>query len=88
VRASFAQPVVIHRLYIQESVEQAVVSLQTRKRGLADSTLSADITALNKLSVDDLKLLFSRPAPAAAAAGGGAAAGEGKAAMAAGAGGA
>ena len=74
------QPVVIHRLYVQETVEQAVVSLQERKRGLADSTLSADIAALNKLSLEDLKLLFSRPPPPPGAAAGAAAGAAGAAA--------
>ena len=65
-------PVTIHRLYIQDTVEQAVVSLQERKRCLAESTLDADIGRLNKLSVEDLKLLFSRPPLSAGAAAGGA----------------
>ena len=69
-RLGQTRPVTIHRLYIQETVEQAVVSLQERKRCLAESTLDADIGRLNKLSVEDLKLLFTRPPPAAAAAGG------------------
>jgi SNF2 family DNA or RNA helicase len=67
-RLGQTQPVTVHRLRVRDTVEQAVVALQERKRGLANSTLTADLGALNRLNLEDLKLLFTRGAPAPAAA--------------------
>ena len=50
--------VTVHRLFVRDSIEERVLALQARKRGLAQSTLTADLRALNKLDLEDLKLLF------------------------------
>ncbi len=59
-RLGQTQPVTVHRLYVEDTVEQAIVSLQARKRGLAASTLAGDLGALNRLDLEDLKMLFTR----------------------------
>jgi SNF2 family DNA or RNA helicase len=59
-RLGQTQPVTVHRLYVEDTVEQALVALQARKRGLAASTLTGDLGALNRLDLEDLKLLFTR----------------------------
>ena len=69
-RLGQSRPVTVHRLYIRDTVEQAIVALQERKRGLAASTLAGDLKALNRLNLADLKLLFTRPASKAAPAAG------------------
>lgn len=73
-RLGQTKEVTVHRLLVRDTIEERVLALQERKRGLAQSTLTADLKALNKLDLEDLKMLFAgrKAAGAAGASGSGA----------------
>jgi len=56
-RIGQGKEVEVHRLTIKGTVEERIVTMQERKRELAQSALSGDFNA-NRLSVGDLKELF------------------------------
>ena len=50
----------IHKFLVKETVEERIHALQQKKLSLADNVLSgAKVRGGNKLSLDDLKSLFS-----------------------------
>eukprot|EP00753_Platysulcus_tardus_P013874 PLAT3885.3.p2 GENE.PLAT3885.3~~PLAT3885.3.p2 ORF type:complete len:121 (+),score=41.82 PLAT3885.3:3-365(+) len=54
------RPVRVHRLVVGDTVEERMLRLQAKKQQLADSALSAGIKQeVNRMSLEDLKLLFS-----------------------------
>ncbi|KAI7846895.1 SNF2 family N-terminal domain-containing protein [Circinella umbellata] len=52
------RPIQITRLVIENSIESRIVQLQEKKTALVDSTLGKDTSALEQLSVEDLRFLF------------------------------
>ncbi|KAI8139099.1 SNF2 family N-terminal domain-containing protein [Fennellomyces sp. T-0311] len=52
------RPIRITRLVIENSIESRIVQLQDKKMALVDSTLGKDTSALERLSVEDLRFLF------------------------------
>jgi SNF2 family DNA or RNA helicase len=58
-RLGQAKQVTVHRIYVENTVEQALVSIQERKRALAEATLTGDMAPLDKLSLEDLKAIFA-----------------------------
>ncbi|KAI9262173.1 SNF2 family N-terminal domain-containing protein [Phascolomyces articulosus] len=52
------RPIKITRLVIENSIESRIVQLQEKKTALVDSTLGKDTSALEQLSVEDLRFLF------------------------------
>ena len=53
------KPVNIHKIVIQNSVEEGILALQQKKLRLAEDVLSgAKRQGANKLSLDELKYLF------------------------------
>ncbi|KAI9491231.1 SNF2 family N-terminal domain-containing protein [Zychaea mexicana] len=52
------RPIKITRLVIENSIESRIVQLQEKKTALVESTLGKDTSALEQLSVDDLRFLF------------------------------
>jgi hypothetical protein len=60
--------VLFYRFISQETIEQQIKSLQTNKLALASSVLTGTKQhGPNKLSLDDLKMLFSFNVPASVA---------------------
>ncbi|KAI9310361.1 SNF2 family N-terminal domain-containing protein, partial [Dichotomocladium elegans] len=52
------RPIKITRLIIENSIESRIVQLQEKKMALVDSTVGKDTSALERLSVEDLRFLF------------------------------
>ncbi|KAI8380943.1 uncharacterized protein BYT42DRAFT_286624 [Radiomyces spectabilis] len=52
------RPIRITRLVIENSIESRIIQLQEKKQALVDSTLGNDRSALERLSVEDLRFLF------------------------------
>ncbi|KAL1934289.1 hypothetical protein VTP01DRAFT_6471 [Rhizomucor pusillus] len=52
------RPVKITRLIIENSIESRIVQLQEKKTALVESTVDRDTSALDRLSVEDLRFLF------------------------------
>jgi DNA repair protein RAD16 len=52
------RPIRITRLIIENSIESRIVQLQEKKTALVASTVGKDSSALDKLTVDDLRFLF------------------------------
>ncbi|XP_035170830.1 transcription termination factor 2 [Oxyura jamaicensis] len=57
-RVGQQKDVVIHRFVCEGTVEEKIVQLQTRKKGLAQQVLSGKGETFSKLTLDDLKTLF------------------------------
>ncbi|KAJ7427048.1 hypothetical protein BTVI_01447 [Pitangus sulphuratus] len=57
-RVGQKKDVVIHRFVCEGTVEEKILQLQTRKKGLAQQVLSGKGEALTKLTLADLKILF------------------------------
>jgi len=58
-RVGQTKEVVIHRFVVEGSVEERILQLQEKKLGLANEVLTgAKRTGANKLSLNDLKMLF------------------------------
>jgi non-specific serine/threonine protein kinase len=53
------KPVFIYKLIMRDSVEEKIVDLQRRKRGLVDQLISADSGFLKALTRDDVEALFA-----------------------------
>merc|ERR1712059_1130 len=59
-RVGQKKEVIIHRFVVEDSVEEKIMKLQEKKLNLANDVLTgAKRTGANKLSMDDLKELFS-----------------------------
>jgi superfamily II DNA or RNA helicase len=58
-RIGQTKPVFAYRLIARETVEEKILELQSRKRNLAESVISADDSLLKSLSADDLRSLLS-----------------------------
>ena len=59
-RVGQTKEVVIHRFLCEETIETRILHLQQKKLELADSVLTgAKRSGANKLSFDDLKMLFN-----------------------------
>ncbi|ORZ22284.1 SNF2 family N-terminal domain-domain-containing protein [Absidia repens] len=52
------RPIRITRLVIENSIESRIIQLQEKKTALVNSTIDKDQSALERLTVDDLKFLF------------------------------
>jgi superfamily II DNA or RNA helicase len=52
-------PVFAYRFICKDSVEEKIRDLQIAKKNLAESVLSTEETIMQKLSVDDIQMLFS-----------------------------
>ncbi|CAO3630329.1 unnamed protein product [Cunninghamella echinulata] len=52
------RPIRITRLIIENSIESRIVQLQEKKTALVSSTIDKDLSAMDRLSVDDFKFLF------------------------------
>ncbi|KAL0081124.1 SNF2 family N-terminal domain-containing protein [Phycomyces blakesleeanus] len=52
------RPIKITRLIIENSIESRIVQLQEKKQALVESTIGNDNSALERLSVEDLRFLF------------------------------
>ncbi|KAI8973440.1 SNF2 family N-terminal domain-containing protein [Mycotypha africana] len=52
------RPIRITRLIIENSIESRIVQLQEKKQALVNSTVNKDTSALDKLTVEDLRFLF------------------------------
>ncbi|KAJ1502413.1 ATP-dependent helicase, partial [Coelomomyces lativittatus] len=52
------RPIRITRIIIQDSIEERIIQLQAKKKALFQSTVGKDVTALARLSEEDLKFLF------------------------------
>ncbi|KAI8067772.1 SNF2 family N-terminal domain-containing protein [Gongronella butleri] len=52
------RPVRITRLIIENSIESRIVQLQEKKMALVNSTIDQDQSAMDRLSVEDLRFLF------------------------------
>ncbi|NWQ61932.1 TTF2 factor, partial [Neopipo cinnamomea] len=57
-RVGQKKDVVIHRFICEGTVEEKILQLQTRKKGLAQQVLSGKREALTKLTLADLKIVF------------------------------
>jgi SNF2 family DNA or RNA helicase len=57
-RIGQSRPVFAYRLICKNTVEEKILELQTSKRILAESVISADESLLKNISVKDLELLF------------------------------
>ncbi|NXM66452.1 TTF2 factor, partial [Serilophus lunatus] len=57
-RVGQQKDVVIHRFVCEGTVEEKILQLQRRKKGLAQQVLSGKEEALTKLTLADLKILF------------------------------
>ncbi|NWI97666.1 TTF2 factor, partial [Pitta sordida] len=57
-RVGQQKDVVIHRFVCEGTVEEKILQLQKRKKGLAQQVLSGKEEALTKLTLADLKILF------------------------------
>ncbi|NXG23392.1 TTF2 factor, partial [Grallaria varia] len=57
-RVGQRKDVVIHRFVCEGTIEEKILQLQTRKKGLAQQVLSGKGEALTKLTLADLKILF------------------------------
>ena len=58
-RVGQKKEVTIHRFLTEDTVESRILQLQTKKLELANNVLTgAKRTAANKLTFDDLKMLF------------------------------
>ncbi|NXL83199.1 TTF2 factor, partial [Alectura lathami] len=57
-RVGQQKDVVIHRFVCEGTVEEKIVQLQTRKKGLAQQVLSGKGETFSKLTLADLKILF------------------------------
>ncbi|TBU03770.1 DNA repair protein Rad16 [Hamiltosporidium tvaerminnensis] len=53
------KPIIINRIIIENSIESKILLLQNKKKALSASAIDNDITALNRLSEEDLMFLFS-----------------------------
>ncbi|ORX46751.1 hypothetical protein DM01DRAFT_1386100 [Hesseltinella vesiculosa] len=53
------RPVRITRMIIENSIESRIVKLQEKKMALVNSTIDRDQSAMDRLSVEDLRFLFS-----------------------------
>jgi superfamily II DNA or RNA helicase len=58
-RIGQARPVFAYRLIAQDTVEEKILELQTRKRHLAEAVIAADEGPLGALKREDLELLLS-----------------------------
>ncbi|KAI8341863.1 SNF2 family N-terminal domain-containing protein [Chlamydoabsidia padenii] len=52
------RPILITRLIIENSIESRIIQLQEKKTALVNSTIDKDQSALERLTVEDLKFLF------------------------------
>ncbi|SAM03073.1 hypothetical protein [Absidia glauca] len=52
------RPVLITRLVIDNSIESRIIQLQDKKTALMNSTIDKDQSALERLTVEDMKFLF------------------------------
>ncbi|CAO3656547.1 unnamed protein product [Mucor hiemalis] len=52
------RPIRITRLVIENSIESRIIQLQEKKTALVESTVEKNATALEKLTVEDLRFLF------------------------------
>ncbi len=52
------KPVFVYKLMTQGTVEEKILALQSRKRGLADQLIKGDASGRNLLGADDLDVLF------------------------------
>ena len=57
-RIGQSRPVFAYRLICKNTVEEKILELQTSKRRLAESVISADESLLKNISMKDLELLF------------------------------
>jgi SNF2 family DNA or RNA helicase len=57
-RIGQTRPVLVVKLVVEDTVEDAVLQLQERKRGLARSAIEADVSGIKSLSRDDLISIF------------------------------
>ena len=57
-RIGQTRPVLACRLIARDTVEERILDLQARKRGLADAIISADAGLRRQLTADDLELLL------------------------------
>lgn len=53
------RPIVIKQMIIQDSIEARMLELQEKKQNMVNATLANDDSAVSRLSVADLKFLFS-----------------------------
>jgi SNF2 family DNA or RNA helicase len=53
------RPVFAYRIVARDTVEEKILELQRRKRGLADAIVAADKGGLTDLTAEDLKILLS-----------------------------
>ena len=58
-RIGQTKPVMVYRLITRKTVEEKVMDLQRKKKALASTVLSTDQSVLRKISIEDLKVLFS-----------------------------
>ena len=58
-RIGQTRQVFAYRLIAEGTIEEKVLELQDRKRGLADAILGEDATGLKQLTREDLELLLS-----------------------------
>jgi SNF2 family DNA or RNA helicase len=53
------QPVFVYKLVVEGSIEERMLTLQARKRALAEGVLGHDDEAAQKFSADDLRALLA-----------------------------
>jgi non-specific serine/threonine protein kinase len=53
------KPVFVYKLIVRDSVEEKILQLQEKKRGLVDQLISTEGSFLKTLTTDDVKVLFS-----------------------------
>lgn len=58
-RLGQTRPVFAYRLIARDTVEEKIIELQSSKRQLADSIISADGSLMSRLTADELRLLLS-----------------------------
>jgi SNF2 family DNA or RNA helicase len=58
-RIGQSQPVFAYRLISRDTVEDKIVTLQQRKRALAESIVAQDSSVMRQLTAADLELLIS-----------------------------
>ena len=49
----------VTRFIVKNSIEEKIIALQRKKQLLAEATIGRDNAALSKLTVDDMRFLFT-----------------------------
>jgi non-specific serine/threonine protein kinase len=58
-RIGQTKPVFVYRLIMKDTIEEQIVQLQQKKRGLADSVIVEELSFVKQMSLEEIKNLFS-----------------------------